>query len=200
MAAKTDTSSSAADAPTQPGQDQATYSDDDRKAGYILVKLGPKALIKGANIHGDAWSIFQEFDDQHPNNPGLGGELLVVAGKVVKAYPTAGVMRALGSKFLEQVDAVKAPIYDDPPNLIDIPGVGAPPVQNPPAITALASAIQNALAAQASTPAQPATAPAIVAANNATLAPEDSAGAPTAPATTPDAPASSSSPSSKSSK
>ena len=181
MAAKTDTST----APTQPGQDQAAYSDDDREKGYILVKLGPKALVKGATIHGDAWSLFQEFDDQHPNNPGLGGELLVVAGKVVKAYPTAGVTRAIGSKFLEQVDAVKAPIHDVLPNLIDIPGVGAPPAQNPPAITAMASAIQAALAAQAQSPAQPAPTPAIVAANDATLAPEDSAGAPEDPAPAP---------------
>ena len=193
MAAKTDTSAASS---SQPGQDQAAYSDDDRDHGYILVKLGPKALVKGATIGGDAWSLFQEFDDQHPNNPGLGGELLVVAGKVVKAYPTAGVTRAIGAKFLEQVDAQKAPIHDTPPNLIDIPGVGSPPAQNPPAITALANAIQTALASQASAPAQPTPTPAIVAANDATLAPEDSAGAPAAPAVA-DAPASSSAKSSK---
>ena len=171
MAAKTDSADAPDTSSTQPGPYQATFSDEDRKAGYILVKLGPKAKVVGATLRGDAWSIFHEFDDQHPNDPGMGGELLVVAGKVVKAYPTAGVMRAIGSKFLEQVDAQKAPVHDTPPNLIDIPAVGAAPAQNPPAVVAV---------------------PAIVAANNATLAPEDSAGAPA-----PDAPASSSSKSSK---
>ncbi len=131
--AKSDSAAAAADATPQPGQYQAVYTDDDRKAGYILVKLGPKARVTGASMHGDAWMPFWEADDRHPNDPGMGGELLVVQGKTVKAFPTAAVRRALGEERLTEVTPQDVGgVHDAPPNIADLPAPTAPASPQPP--------------------------------------------------------------------
>ncbi len=83
---------------------------EDRKAGFILVELGPKLINRTKETdparmrHG----IFHEADDRHPNK----GEALVVHGKVVKVAVTARVREALAHELIVESEKPETPSTD----------------------------------------------------------------------------------------
>jgi hypothetical protein len=83
--------------PAQAVQVTPILSEEDQKAGLILVELGPKLrnLYGNTERHG----IFWEADYRHPGN----GEACVVDGRVSKVYPTPGVRLAEAKGNLVQV-------------------------------------------------------------------------------------------------
>lgn len=76
---------------------------------YIHVELHPDHLQRGPQKKGS--SIFYEWDPQHPE-----GDALVVAGRVVKVFPTPRVMQAIANKLLVRTNkppTAKAPDMSD---------------------------------------------------------------------------------------
>lgn len=70
----------------------------------LLVILGPRATIPGANAHSEPkYRIFHEFDDDHPNKSAHGGEALVTHDQVVWVANTTRVRQALADRFLVDV-------------------------------------------------------------------------------------------------
>ncbi len=85
---------------------------EDRAAGYMLVKLHPKAeTVPGKP---DAGRIFHEQDDAHPQP---NGEVLIVKGRVVKVAPTVRVREALMRHILAEADAPETPA---PPSVAEL--------------------------------------------------------------------------------
>lgn len=94
---------------TEPG-----LSEEDKKAGFILVELGPKLR----NFYGDPerHGIFCEQDDRHP-----GGYAHVVDGRTTKVYPTPRVRMAEAKHELVQVyDRPETPIGNVSDNVANL--------------------------------------------------------------------------------
>lgn len=98
-----------------------TLTPEDRRAGYVLVELGPKLRNKGGQA--DRAGIFHEYDERHPNN----NEALVVAGKVVKVFATPLVRDYLARELLVESAATETPIQNvsDLIDQIAVPGPSA---------------------------------------------------------------------------
>lgn len=76
-------------------------ADSDERSELITVELGKK----GATIAGrpGASAIFHDRDARHPGD----GEVLVVAGRTVQAFPTPRVLDAIARGILRDVTGVK---------------------------------------------------------------------------------------------
>lgn len=70
---------------------------EERRLGYKVVQLTPKASATVNVGKGDQGRIFTEVDSRHP-----GGQVVVVRGRRVKVYPTKRVLAAIGEGILEE--------------------------------------------------------------------------------------------------